>query len=261
MFYLALACATTFAASGATAQSTQEEESNGIEEVIVTATRRTESLQDIGMAVTVVDSQELERLGATSLIDVAVRVPNLGMAYANNAGRFDASSPSIRGIFGNNTTGFYIDDTPVKSSMLPRVIDIERVEVLRGPQGSLWGSNSMGGTIRLITKQPDMAQSHGTVHTTLSSVKEGDQNYNFDGAVNVPLVEDAVALRINAYYGSNSGIFDREYIPSWVDRFGNDRESPGPAFETNKNFDDEKYWGGQIALKSMISDNLDLTLK
>ena len=257
---LAIGLAMAFATNVATAQDEQADEFMGLEEVIVTATRRAESLQDVGMAITAITDQELERMGAVNLIDFAVRVPNLAMAYEAD-GRFDSSSPSLRGIFGKNTTGFYFDDTPVNASMLPRVVDVERIEVLRGPQGSLWGAKSMGGTIRMITKQPTLNESESTAHATLSSVKEGDLNWNFDGAFNIPVVEDKFALRVNAYYGSNSGVFDREYLPTWVDSFGTTRVNPGPSFETNENVDDEKYWGGQIAGKIMLNDALSLDLR
>ena len=102
---------------------------------------------------------------------------------------------SLRGVFGVNTTGFYFDDTPVNASILPRVMDVERIEVLRGPQGSLYGARSMGGTIRFITKQPSLTESETKLHATLSSVQGGDQNYNFDVTFGIPVIEDKFGLR------------------------------------------------------------------
>ena len=235
-------------------------QSAGLEEIIVTATRKSESLQDVGMAITSLGDQEIERMGATNLLDFAVRVPNLSMAYEAD-GRFDSSSPSIRGVFGKDTTGFYFDDTPVNASMLPRVMDIERIEVLRGPQGSLWGAKSMGGTIRMITKKPDLQSSDAQVHAVMSSVKEGDENYNVDGAFNIPIVEDVFALRINAYAGSNSGVFDDKYVATWTDSGGGARTNPGADFGTLENVDDEDYWGGQIAAKWVVNEDVVLNLR
>jgi len=257
---LAMAMALAFTANAASAQDDQEEEFAGLEEVYVTATKKAESLQEVGIAITAISVQELERMGAVNLLDFAVRVPNLAVAYEAD-GRFDSSSPSIRGIFGKNTTGFYFDDTPVNASMLPRVMDVERIEVLRGPQGSLWGAKSMGGVIRMVTKQPDLVDADNQVHAVLSTVTDGDENYNFDGAMNFPIIQDVFAIRINAYYGSNSGIFDRQYIEEWTDVTGTVRQNTAPAFDINKNVDDEKYWGGQIAAKWAITDNLDLDLR
>ncbi len=257
---LAIACAMAVSANTAVAQDDQDDSFAGLEEVIVTATKRAEPLQEVGMAITAISNQELERLGAVSLLDFAIRVPNLAMAYEAD-GRFDSSSPSIRGVFGVGTTAFYIDDTQVNSSILPRVVDLERVEVLRGPQGSLYGARSMGGTIRMITNKAQLNESENKVHATLSTVKEGDENWNFDGVFNLPLIEDKFAVRITAYYGENSGIFDRTYTPQWTDSGGNVRQSPGPAFAVNENVDDEKYWGGNLAATWVFTDNLSLDLK
>ena len=234
---------------------------SGLEEIYVTASKRSETLQDAGMSITALDSFELERMGANTFLDFAVRVPNLGFAYEAD-GRFDSNSPAIRGVFGTDTTGFYIDDTPVNASILPRVMDLERIEVLRGPQGSLYGARSMGGTIRMITKQPNLNESEVRLHGGSSTVRDGDLNYNIDGIVNIPVIEDVFALRISAYYGMNSGVFDREYIPSWIETGSGDvRTTTAPAFGKNENIDDESYYGGQILGKVMLSDNLTLDLK
>ena len=255
---LTLACSATLAAAAATAQ--EREVFTGLGEIIVTATKQAESLQEVGLSITAISDADLQQMGVTGFIDFAVHVPNLGMAYEAD-GRFDSSSPSLRGVFGVNTTGVYFDDTPVNASILPRVMDLDRIEVLRGPQGTLYGAKSMGGTIRFITKQPDLHESESNVHTTLSTVKEGDQNWAFDGNFNMPLVEGRSAVRLGAYYGQNSGIFDRAYQPGWVDSFGDPRTSPGPAFATNENVDDEKYYGGQIAGKFTLTDDVSLNLR
>ena len=138
-----------------------------LEEIVVTATKRASTVQEVGMSLTALTSQDLEDGGVEELLDFAVKIPNLGMAYEAD-GRFDSNSPSIRGVFGLNTTGFYIDDTQVTASLLPRVVDLERIEVLRGPQGSLYGARSMGGTIRLITKRPSLTESSGSINVYAS---------------------------------------------------------------------------------------------
>ncbi len=250
---VALACAIALTTSGAMAQM--------LEEVMVTATKRSESLQDVAMSITAIGGDDLERMGATTLLDFAVKVPNLGMAYEAD-GRFDSSSPSIRGVFGQGTTGFYIDDTPVNASILPRVMDVQRVEVLRGPQGSLYGARSMGGTIRMITKQPDLHESEGAIHVSGSTVEDGDENYSIDGSINIPVVEDVFALRLSGYYGKNSGIYDRVYQESWIEGgSGAVRPTTAPPFSKNENTDDEKYWGGQVIAHWQITDDFSFTPK
>ena len=118
-----------------------------IEEIIVTATKRETSLQDTAMSITAIGEFELQRIGAEGIFDYGVKIPNLG--FSNEAdGRFNSGSPAIRGVAGGGVigaTGFYIDDIPVPEYMNPRVSDISRVEVLRGPQGTLYGARSMGG--------------------------------------------------------------------------------------------------------------------
>ncbi len=254
---LALACAAATLLSGQVAA----QDAPVLEEIMVTASKRSESLQDVAMSITALGGEDLERMGATNLLDFAVRVPNLAMAYEAD-GRFDSSSPSIRGVFGKNTTGFYIDDTPVNASILPRVMDVQRVEVLRGPQGSLYGARSMGGTIRMITKQPDLQTMDGNIHVTGSTVEDGDENYAIDGSINIPVIEDVFALRVSGYYGATSGIYDITYQDSWIEAgSGNVRPSPGPAFGKKENVDDETYWGGQIIGLWQINDNLSFTPK
>ena len=259
---LALACAATCFTGVISAQ-----EAGQLEEVIVTATKRAQSLQEVGMSISVLSEQSIEEMGIDSYLDFAVRIPNLGTAFQSD-GRFDANSPSLRGVFGSGdksssaTTGIYIDDVPVTSALQPRVLDLERIEVLRGPQGSLYGARSMGGTIRLITQQPSLDESSGSIHTTVSSVADGGENYAFDGNINIPLIEDKLGLRVAAYYGSISGIYDRVYEPNWLNyQTGETVQGTTPAFDRNEDVDDEDYYGTQIAMKWMPTDNLSITPK
>jgi len=253
--------ATTLTTGTFAEEAEGDEEMSGLEVITVTASKRAEPLQESGISVTALGETTLERMGADTLLDFAVRVPNLAMAYEAD-GRFDSSSPSIRGVFGTNTTGFYIDDTPVNASLLPRVMDVQRIEVLRGPQGSLYGAKSMGGTIRMITIQPDLSQSEGKLHVSASSVKEGDMNSSFDASFNVPVIEDVFALRVTAYSGHNSGIFDREFQSSWVEASsGAAIPTAAPSFNKRENVDDEDYWGVQIAGLVEITENLSFTGK
>jgi outer membrane receptor protein involved in Fe transport len=195
-------------------------------------------------------------MGVETFQDFAVRVPNLGFGNESD-GRFNSNSPAIRGVFGANTTGFYIDDIPVPMSMQPRVLDIERIEVLRGPQGTLYGARSMGGTIRMISKQPVFDETSGKVHGTLSTVKEGDLNWSLDASINLPIIEEKMAVRMMAYYGANSGVFDREYQSSWVNaQTGATVQTTAPAFERQENVDDETYGGFQILAKIALSEDV-----
>src|SRR5262249_50634171 len=130
-----------------------------------------------------------------SFMDYGTSVPNLGFA-STGVGSAASRTISIRGISGDNVTGFYIDETPVPDSVDPRIVDVERIEVLRGPQGTLYGARSMGGTVRLITQQPHTDEVEGRIGTT-GSYTDGAAhgNYSADGALNVPLIKDKLAVR------------------------------------------------------------------
>src|ERR1700732_1177754 len=131
-----------------------------IPEVVVTAQRRSESLQDVPLSITAIDARNLEQKAIYSFFDYGGKVPNLAFADTGD-GSGTARTISIRGISGDGTTGFYIDETPVPDSIDPRIVDIQRIEVLRGPQGTLYGARSMGGTVRLITEQPNFNAADG----------------------------------------------------------------------------------------------------
>ena len=241
------------------------EENAGLEEIVVTATKRAESLQEVGMSITAMTTQDIEDAGVDDYLDFAVRVPNLGTAYQAD-GRFDANAPAIRGIFGSGdaasaaTTGFYIDDVPVSVALHPRVIDLERIEVLRGPQGSLYGARSMGGTIRLITQQPSLDETYGSIHSSIGSVTDGDMNHLLDGSLNIPVVEDVFGLRISAYSGTNSGVIDRIYEPNWTNlQTGVVSANPAPAFRENEDTDEEDFHGGQIFAKWQVTENFSIS--
>ncbi len=143
-----LACAASAPNRAQTAAPAAEQ----LEDVVVTAQRRAEKLQDVPISMSAVTGATLENFGDKSFTDYALSIPNLaqstGAGAGGNGNAFGVSSTraiAIRGVFGNNTTGFYLNDTPVPMSLDPRVVDIDRIEVLRGPQGTLFGQGSMGG--------------------------------------------------------------------------------------------------------------------
>jgi outer membrane receptor protein involved in Fe transport len=184
---------------------------DSLQEVIVTAQKRSENVQDVPMSISVIDAAQLEQRDVVSFIDYGTTVPNLGFGYSG-VGYANARTISIRGVAGANTTGFYLDDTPLPDTIDPRIIDMDRIEVLRGPQGTLYGARSEGGTVRLITHQPDMDSFNGRVHVGVSDTwNTVEPNYVADGTINIPLIADRVAVRIVALYDSEAGFFRREF--------------------------------------------------
>ena len=120
---------------------------------------------------------------------------------------------ALRGIQGANTTGFYIDDVPVLETLDPHIVDIARIEVLRGPQGTFYGAESMGGTVRIITEQPNATATTGQLHVDGSGTEHGSLNQLVEGVVNMPLVSDTVAVRASAFYQNDDGYFEKELGP------------------------------------------------
>jgi outer membrane receptor protein involved in Fe transport len=209
-----------------------------LEEVLVTATKRTESVQDVPVSITALSAIQLESKGVEQFFDYGTSIPNLSFGIGASDGTLSGRGIALRGIEGSNTTGFYIDDTPVLETLDPHIVDIARIEVLRGPQGTLYGAESMGGTVRLITEQPSFQGLDGRVHVLGSDTNHGSFNQLVEGIVNVPLVPDTLALRASAFYEFDDGYFDKGLGPETA-----------PPTATLTHLGSMKYYGGQIALR------------
>ncbi len=184
----------------------------GPAEIVVTAQRYEQRLQDVPLSITAVTSEELEARNVTSLSELQYSVPGLSL--------FDYGPGleyiQIRGIstsLGAPTVGTYLDEMPVGfdtqgSGLDLRLIDLERIEVLRGPQATLYGEGSMGGTIRYITASPDLVQFGGSWEAEFSDTKDGDSNVQANGVLNVPIVTDKLGLRLVAGYELVGGYID-----------------------------------------------------
>jgi iron complex outermembrane recepter protein len=185
--------------------------STELETIVVTAEKRSETEQTVPLSMTTFSSAALQEKSINSFFDYATKVPNLAFAPTGD-GVGTARTVSIRGISGDNVTGFYIDDTPLPDSLDPRVLDIDHIEVLRGPQGTLYGARSMGGVVRIITKEPNLNDFDATLHGGVSDTAHTNQpNYTGDAVVNIPLIQDHVALRVSGFYDTEAGYFKRSY--------------------------------------------------
>jgi iron complex outermembrane receptor protein len=249
--------------AAAAAQTPPSPPSDRIEEVVVTAQRRSEGLQSVPVSITAINAATLEQKAINSFFDYGGTVPNL--AFANTGdGSGTARTISVRGISGDGTTGFYIDETPVPDSIDPRVIDIERIEVLRGPQGTLYGARSMGGTVRLITQQPSFEGVNGRVSFNGSKTQNADSgDYGVDGAVNVPL-SNTLALRAVAFYQQDAGFLKRQFLANPADVATlNPASNPTTLGNlptvTRNAVDRVKSYGGAVSLAIKANDALTIT--
>jgi iron complex outermembrane recepter protein len=185
--------------------------------IVITARRRAEIPEDVPLSVTALAGPELRRRGVENVEDLARFVPNLSLGAV---GVLAAPQMSVRGVFspvGAPTTGLYVDDVPIHVRPLGfsgnadvHMFDIERVEVLRGPQGSLFGAGSMGGAVRVLTRQPDLARWSASLFSQLSIVRGGDPGFAVEAVAGVPLIQDRAAVRLGAYRRREGGVVDRE---------------------------------------------------
>jgi iron complex outermembrane receptor protein len=212
-----LAAAICAALRAAASDSTAAESSPALEAVIVTAERRSESIQEAPLSVTAISGATLEKFGDVNFSDYAHTIPNLSFGTGSDFGVTNGRTVTIRGITGGrfrngqSTTSFYINDTPVPLALDPRVLDLERIEVLRGPQGTLFGSSAMGGTIRVITKAAEAQNVAGSIDAQGFDINHGGAGYDLSGTVNVPLIADELGLKFSAYNSYKPGYFTRVY--------------------------------------------------
>lgn len=240
----------TVAANGlapaAHAQDRSAPEATDNDDIVVTANRREETVQDVPSAVTAISQAQIEARGIDSFEGFARSVPGMTMNQATK----NRAVFNIRGIATNTTGGntqdpvsVYINDTPVTDTfgamVQPdlRLFDVERIEVLRGPQGTLFGSGSLGGTVRIITNKPDATKFETAGRVDLGVTKGGGLRQRYDAMVNVPLVEDKLALRAVGYYRDEEG---------WVRNI---------ALGTRN---DTVDWGGRVALRWTPTDALSV---
>ena len=215
---MAAAMGCTFAHAGKISAAESNTAAAGLEEVIVSATRRDETLIDTPQSVSVLSAEALAKIGATQFRDFADTVPGLSFTTAG-AGNNQISLRGVTtGFDVSPTTAIYVDEVPYGSStpfansaqlgLDPALFGIERIEVLRGPQGTLYGASSMGGLIKYVQRRPDLDRFGVDVQTGVSSTHEGDINYNVSAAVNMPIGEDKAALRASGFQSHDEGYID-----------------------------------------------------
>ena len=189
---------------------------SGSSDIVVTARKRSESVQRVPLSIRALDEKELLRLGADSLQGIAAQTPGLTLT-----GTRSATQIIMRGVTTGpvnhdqaeikETVGLYLDETPIsvqRYSPNLKLYDLERVEVLRGPQGTLYGAGSMAGAIRLITNKPATGTFAASVKGQIAGVDHGGTTGAFDAMVNIPLVTDVLAVRLVGGWRHNAGFID-----------------------------------------------------
>jgi iron complex outermembrane receptor protein len=215
------------------ADQTVDPTGDEIPEIIVTAQKRPEPAQAIPMWVTAVTSDTLERTDARDLKDLLLSIP--GVSYANT--QLGLANFSIRGIStaaANPTVATYLDDislvtisTSFSGTMQPAPLDMERIEVLEGPQGTLYGGSSMGGAIKYVSRRPILDEFSIVAGGEVASVDHGDVSYNGESAINLPIVDGHLAIRLAAAYRFDAGYIDN--IPNRETQVWSESATLSPA--------------------------------
>ncbi|MBV9724585.1 MAG: TonB-dependent receptor [Gammaproteobacteria bacterium] len=239
-----------------------------METIIVSARKREESIAQVPTSITAFTAETLKDYNVQSFADYATKTPNLSFTYGQGPTGFaDARTIAIRGVTGQNlfgtagATGFYIDDTPVPGSIDPRVVDLASIEVLKGPQGTLFGESSLGGNVRLITRKPDLSSS-GYGFSLDAGITSGGGSADGGGNIiaNMVLVPGTAALRLVGFINHDAGYLTRTYPTDPASPGGGDpfllvpRSSSGDQGANTSG-------GGSAALLWRATDSLDVTLR
>ncbi|HZX76258.1 TonB-dependent receptor [Lysobacter sp.] len=197
---------------GAASQGTTSQDVITLDNMVVTANKRAENIREVATAVTVLGEQQLENFSSTQMTDYASYVPGLQVQSNGTPGQSQVSMRGIAAMSSGSTVGTYIDETPIGSNGLYQQAtlfaldlfpyDIERIEVLRGPQGTLYGAGAMGGLLKYMTRKPDPTFTEFRIGGGVSDTEgAGDLGWNYRLGMNVPLIDDRLALR--ASYAEN----------------------------------------------------------
>lgn len=246
------------------------DENGSLDEIVVTAEKFISTVQSTPISVSAISGDQLAESGITSVEGLAHEVPGLSMRTAGPG----QTEYEARGLASNGgaspTVGFYLDEIPLSSPaasqtgkvvMDPNLYDTARIEVLRGPQGTLYGSGSMGGTVRVITNQPVLHEFQGSVQGTLSDTQGGSGNGGGNFMMNIPLGE-VLALRIVGSDSYRSGWIDRIVLNDYPTHtapgtFGSVLNAPVQSVKTDANT--EYLYGARASLLFQPSDDFSMT--
>jgi outer membrane receptor protein involved in Fe transport len=243
-----LAPTTQTAQSGSAAGAVYEQRA---EEIVVTAQKRRERLIEVPQSVSVLSASDLAKLNATQFRDFADTIPGLSFQTAGPGFTLISLRGVTVGLDPSATVGLYVDDVPYGSStsfarggyitLDAGLFDLDRVEVLRRPQGTLYGASAMGGLLKYVTKQPDMNNFSGSLQAGVASTHDGGVSYNVAAEVNAPIVADKAAARVSGFENHGGGYIDNVALGQ-------------------KDVNSSDIYGGRIDLAFAPTDRLDIRL-
>ena len=253
-----------------------------LEEITVTASKRAESLQDVPVSVIALDAQTLTDVGITNFDDYVRYQPNLTASgrgpgnttfYIRGMATDQATLSAVEPAGNAPNVALYLDEQPVQAigrNLDVYVADMERIEVLAGPQGTLFGASSQAGTVRLITKKPVLDEFQAGAKLSISDTKSGEMSTSVEGYINLPLIEDVLAWRTVVYSANQGGFIDNvqgsdDPLLTNPARIANFPDATTiPAVNTllaQDDFNDVDYQGFRSALKYQVNDDWDVLLQ
>jgi iron complex outermembrane recepter protein len=258
----------------------------GIADIVVTATRRSENLNDVPIAIQALGSEALDALGVNSFEKLLEYLPNVraggrgpgqNQVYIRGLAT-DQTGIQVAGSVGvNPSVALYLDDAPVSipgRNLDVYAADLDRVEVLAGPQGTLFGASAQGGALRYITNKPDAREFHAGFKGSYSFTRFGEDNNSVEAFVNIPIIKDKLAIRIVAYSDQAGGYIDNiqgsyqapltnPTLAAQVTRSGVIPTRPTIANTqfVEDNFNDSSYKGIRASLKYDVTDDLSITVQ
>lgn len=205
--------------SAQSATSTSSSQSETLQEVTVTARKQTERLQDVPAAITVIDASSMLQNNYVSLQDYYATVPGLSMVSLGNGQTAVMMRGLSTGIAGNPTVGITVDDVPIGatesaiingSAYIPDFdpADLQSVEFLKGPQGTLYGASSIGGVVRYVTASPSLTTTSGHVEADGTTIPGNGDGFGARGSANIPVIPDTLAVRVSAFDRQDPGYVD-----------------------------------------------------
>ncbi|MGH8140015.1 MAG: TonB-dependent receptor [Steroidobacteraceae bacterium] len=234
-----------------------------LQEVVVTARKRQENLQDVPLSIDVFTHKDMQNLAITQFEDYAQKVPSISFISVGPGtqlfvmrGISDGSNPNYA---NSSATGVFLDDVSMSwFGVQPdlHLYDIERIEVLNGPQGTTFGAGSMSGAVRYITNKPDVHAFSAGLDFDGGKIQGGQENWTYEAFLNAPLIDGVLGLRVSAFSDSHGGFIDNRLTTrTWV----NGTVSNNAAWARN-NYNREHLEGGRVALKGVLNDRWSATL-
>jgi iron complex outermembrane recepter protein len=242
---------------GSPALAQEEEAQGGLEEIVVTATRRATDLQDVPQSITAFSTADIQRQAFQNMQDYIKALPSMslvGIMPGRNSVVMRGISTGSAEYRTDSQVAVYLDEQPMTSisqQVDVRMIDIARIESLPGPQGTLFGSSSQSGTLRIITNKPDHAGFSGQVEALAATTKGGEESYDVNAWVNIPLIDDTLSVRAVAFTATEGGYVDNI--------LGTDLSGSGDnADVVEEDWNDYDVNGGRVQALWTVNDNWDV---